>query len=121
MEVYKTFGFLMPRNTGQQGNGEYGVNIRFTPGTGREQKLQALRQMDIGDLVYVPGHVLMHIGDVDGDPWVIHDVSLFRYIDASGEYYEGTLNGVSVTPLIPLWGSRESPYVDQVYDIKKIR
>lgn len=121
MEVYKTFGFLMPRNTGQQGAGEYGINIRFSPGTDREEKLRALRQMDTGDLIYVPGHVLMHIGDIDGKPWVIHDVSVFRYIGANGEYYQGTLNGVSVTPLIPLWGSKESPYVDLVYDIKKIR
>ncbi len=121
MEVYKTFGFLMPRNTGQQGTGAYGKNTRFTNDAGREEKLAALKQMDIGDLVYVPGHVLMHIGDVDGEPYVIHDVSVFRYIDANGEYYEGTLNGVSVTPLTPLWGSRESPYIDLVYDIKKIR
>jgi len=121
MEVYKTFGLLMPRNTGQQGNGEYGVNTRFGDAANHEEKLQALRHMDTGDLVYVPGHVLMHIGDVGGEPWVIHDVSVFRYIDANGEYYEGTLNGVSVTPLIPLWASPESPYVDQVYDIKKIR
>jgi len=121
MEVYKTFGFLMPRNTGQQGDGEYGVNTRLTAEMDREEKLRALKQMDTGDLVYVPGHVLMHIGDVGGEPWVIHDVSVFRYIDANGAYYEGTLNGVSVTPLVPLWGSRESPYVEQVYDIKRIR
>jgi len=121
MEIYKTFGFLMPRNTGQQGNGGYGVNTRFSGNAGREEKLQALEHMDIGDLVYVPGHVLMHVGDVDGEPYVIHDVSVFRYIDAGGGYYEGTLNGVSVTPLIPLWGSPESPYIDQIYAIKKIR
>jgi len=77
--------------------------------------------MDIGDLIYVPGHVLMYIGNVDGEPYVIHDVSVFRYIDDDGEYYEGTLNGVSVTPLIPLYGSRESSYVEQMYNIKRVR
>jgi len=121
MEVYKTFGILMPRNTGQQGTGSFGANTRFTDNSSREEKLQALKKMDIGDLVYVPGHVLMYIGDVNGEPYVIHDVSVFRYIDENGEYYEGTLNGVSVTPLIPLYGSRESPYVDLVYNIKSIR
>jgi cell wall-associated NlpC family hydrolase len=121
MEIYKTFGFLMPRNTGQQGSSAYGLNTRFTPGSSRQEKLQALKHLDIGDLIYVPGHVLMYIGDVDGEPYVIHDVSVFRYIDENGEYYEGTLNGVSVTPLIPLYGSRESPYVDLIYNIKRIR
>jgi len=111
----------MPRNTGQQGEGSFGENTRFTEQSSREEKLRALKNMDIGDLIYVPGHVLMYIGDVDGEPYVIHDVSVFRYTDENGEYYEGTLNSVSVTPLIPLYGSRESPYVDLIYNIKRIR
>ena len=121
MEIYKTFGILMPRNTGQQGSGDFGENSRFTSESNRDEKLGALKRMDVGDLIYVPGHVLMYIADVNGEPYVIHDVSVFRYIDESGEYYEGTLNGVSVTPLIPLYGSIESTYVDQVYNIKRIR
>lgn len=121
MEVYKTFGILMPRNSGQQGAGSFGENTRFSPESNREEKLDALKRMDIGDLIYVPGHVLMYIGDVNGEPYVIHDVSVFRYIDENGEYYEGTLNGVSVTPLIPLYGTRESPYIDLIYNIKRIR
>jgi hypothetical protein len=121
MEVYKSFGILMPRNTGQQGSGDFGENTRFTADSTREEKLQALERMDIGDLIYVPGHVLMYIGDVDGRPYVIHDVSIFRYTDEDGEYYEGTLNSVSVTPLLPLHGTRESTYVDLMYNIKRIR
>jgi cell wall-associated NlpC family hydrolase len=121
MEVYKSFGIFMPRNTGQQGESDYGINTRFTAESTREEKLQALKKMDIGDLIYVPGHVLMYIGDVYGEPYVIHDVSIFRYTDQSGQYYEGTLNSVSVTPLIPLYGTKDSTYLDLMYNIKKIR
>lgn len=121
MEVYKTFGIYMPRNSGQQGESDFGQNTRFTSQNTRQEKLAALKQMDIGDLVYVPGHVLMYIGDVDGEPYVIHDVSIFRYTDENGDFYEGTLNSVSVTPLIPLYGTRESTYVDLMYNIKRIR
>jgi len=63
----------------------------------------------------------MYIGDVDGQPYVIHDVSVFRYTDENGKYYEGVLNGVSVTPFIPLYGSRESKYIDLISNIKRIR
>lgn len=121
MEIYKTFGFQMPRNTGQQGSGSFGENIRFTDQSSREDKLEVLGKMDVGDLIYVPGHVLMYIGDVNGEPYVIHDVSIFRYMDENDEYYEGVLNGVSVTPLIPLYGSRVSPYIDLMYNVKRIR
>ena len=121
MEVYKTFGIQMPRNTGQQGSGSFGENTRFTPESSREEKLKALESLDVGDLMYVPGHVLMYIGDVDGEPYVIHDVSVFRYIDENGERYKGTLNGVSVTPLVPLYGSEKSTYIDLIYNIKRVR
>lgn len=121
MEVYKTFGIYMPRNTGQQGASNFGKNTRFTPDSTTEEKLLALKDMEIGDLIYVPGHVLMYIGDVDGQPYVIHDVSVFRYTDDNGEYYEGTLNSVSVTPLIPLYGTRDSSYLELMYNIKSLR
>lgn len=121
MEVYKTFGIQMPRNSAQQGSGDFGENTRFTDSSSREQKLQAISRMDVGDLIYVPGHVLMSIGDADGEPYVIHDVSVFRYTDENGEYYEGTLNGVSVTPFIPLYGSKDSTYVELMYNIKRVR
>lgn len=121
MEIYKSFGIHMPRNTGQQGSSAFGENTRFTANSTQEEKLQALKKMDIGDLIYVPGHVLMYIGNAEGQPYVIHDVSVFRYTDDHGKYCEGVLNGVSVTPLMPLYGSRESTYVDLIYNIKRIR
>ena len=121
MEIYKTFGIQMPRNTGQQGSGNFGENTRFTADSSLEEKLKALKKMDIGDLIYVPGHVLMYIGDVGSQPYVIHDVSVFRYTDENGEHYEGVLNGVSVTPFLPLFGSRESKYIELISNIKRIR
>jgi len=121
MEIYKSFGIYMPRNTGQQGAAEIGENTRFSEHSTPEEKLLALGNMDVGDLIYVPGHVLMYIGDVDGEPYVIHDVWLFRYTDDNGDYYEGTLNSVAVTPLIPLYGTKDSTYIDLMYNIKRLR
>jgi len=78
-------------------------------------------QLDVGDLIYVPGHVLMHIGTADGQPHVIHDVSVFRFMDENGEYQEKALNGVMVAPFIGLRESRDATYVDKIYNLKKIR
>jgi hypothetical protein len=39
-------------NTGQQGSGAFGKNTRFTVDSRQEEKLQALQNMDIGDLIY---------------------------------------------------------------------
>jgi hypothetical protein len=120
-EVYKTFGILMPRNSGQQGLSSMGNNTRFTEDSSQQDKLDAFESLDAGDLIYIPGHVMMYIGHVDDQPYVIHDVSGLSYIDENGEYYKGVLNGVSVTPLIPLHLSQETTYVDKMYNIKKVR
>ncbi|GAB3036391.1 NlpC/P60 family protein [Bowmanella dokdonensis] len=120
-EIYRTFGILMPRNSGQQGKGSYGQNRRFDANSSEEDKLSALRQLDVGDLIYFPGHVVMYLGDEQGEPYVIHDVHGMAYQDAQGNYYQGGLNGVSVTPLLPMRLSSSISYLDRIYTIKSIR
>lgn len=120
-EVYKTFGLYLPRNSGQQGKSELGENTRFDESSSHQDKLAALSKMDTGELVYIPGHVMMFIADVDGKPYVIHDVSGLSYFDSNDDLYVGVLNGVSITPLLPLQLSEQTSYIDKMYNIKRIR
>ena len=120
-EVYKSFGLLMPRNSGQQGSGEYGINHRFDKQTTAQQKHKVVNNMQVGDLIYIPGHVMMYLGEQDGEPYVIHDVKGLGYNKADGSFYSSSLNGVSVTPLLPLRLSQKTSYLDRIYNIKRIR
>ncbi|GAA5134528.1 SH3 domain-containing protein [Thalassotalea piscium] len=120
-EIYKTFGVLMPRNSGQQGKANYGNSIDFTTESKKEDKLAAIKQLEVGDLVYIPGHVVMYLGEDNGQPYVIHDVKGMSYFTEDNKYYKGTLNGVSVTPLLPLQLSESKSYIDRIYNIKQIR
>lgn len=127
-EIYRSFGILMPRNSGDQGGSDYGIDTRFAgdPEQQLDAKLANISTMQVGDLIYIPGHVMMYIGldDQDGKskkPFVIHDVKGLAYFDQQGEFYRGTLNGVSVTPLLPLRASLETSYLDLIYNIKRIR
>lgn len=120
-EVYKSFGLLMPRNSGQQGSSEYGINHRFDKQSTEQQKREVVDNMQVGDLIYIPGHVMMYVGEQDGQPYVIHDVKGLGYNKADGSFYSGSLNGVSVTPLLPLRLSQKTSYLDRTYNIKRIR
>jgi len=111
---------LMPRNSGQQGKGEYGTNFRFTKESKTSDKLAVLKQLQIGDLIYIPGHVMMYLGQENEQPVVIHDVKGLAYWKPDGEYYSGVLNAVSVTPLLPLQLNKETTYLDKIYNIKRI-
>jgi len=115
-EIYKSFGLLMPRNSGQQAKGAYGQNHLFGKDTAKADKLKVIESMQVGDLIYIPGHVMMYLGQENSKPYVIHDVKGLSYIDESDEVYRGTLNGVSVTPLLPL-----KNYVNNITNIKRIR
>lgn len=120
-EVYRSMGILMPRNSGDQGKSTIGSNSRFEKETPRADKEALLRTSLVGDLVYIPGHVMMILGQ-DGDmPFVIHDVTGLGYLAEDGSIYEGTLNGVSITPLLTLQSSKTRTYVDAVYNVKSIK
>lgn len=119
-EIYKTFGIPLPRNSGDQSRSTIGVNKRFADDD-HSGKMSALQKLDVGDLIYIPGHVVMVIGEIDNKPYVIHDVSNLKYRSDDGEYYSGVLSGVSVTPFLPLSVSPEISFVDSIQTIKSIR
>ena len=110
----------MPRNSGQQGQGSYGRNLRFDAQSSQQQKLEAVRQAKVGDLLYFPGHVSMFIGMVQQQPFMIHSVNTLIYPTDNG-LYQGRLNGVVVTPLMPRQANTEQSYLDALYAIKSLR
>ena len=81
----------------------------------------ALAQAAPGDLLYFPGHVSIYLGTVAQQPFMIHDVNGLYYPQADGSLYQGKLNGVVVTPLLPLNANAEQSYLDALYAIKSLR
>jgi len=119
-EVYRSFGVQLPRNTRDQGVSPAFNRIAFTAVDTHEARLAVLNQLQVGDLVYIPGHVMMVIGHDRGMPYVIHDTTGFAYRNGS-EIAHVDLNGVSVTPLTPLLGGKDQSFVDRIYSIQRIR
>jgi cell wall-associated NlpC family hydrolase len=120
-EVFRSFGFIMPRNSAEQGKGQYGRNVRFDANSGQSEKMQAIQQANIGDLFYFPGHVALFLGWVEQQPFMIHDVTTLIYARPDSTLYHGKLNGVVVTPLLGLNANAEQSYLDALYAIKSLR
>lgn len=100
-DVFASFGVRMPRNTGDQAKSPAFAHRSFDASVVREQRMRTVAALQVGDLVYIPGHVLMVIGREDGEPWVIHDVQGVSVRDGDA-LRRIPLNGVSVTPLLTL-------------------
>lgn len=120
-EIYRTFGFKLPRNSGDQMDSDIGLTDRFKRGENYNGKVNRLETAKVGDLVYIPGHVLMVLGQSGGQPFAIHDVHGMRYKNPDGSIYRGTLNGVSVTPILPMEFNDTESYVNRVLAIKTLR
>ena len=113
-EVYRSMGVQLPRNTSDQAVSPVFARRAFGEGDSREARLAAAKALDVGDLVYIPGHVMMVIGHVDGQPYVIHDTNGGSYVGDDGALVHMGLNGVVVTPLLPMAFNETETYVDRM-------
>ena len=119
-EIYRSFGVLLPRNTSAQAISPALDRTAFSDADGKATRDAAIGNLKVGDLVYIPGHVMMAIGQSNGMTWVIHDTSGGSWFDASGKRVHASLNGVSVTPLDPMMASDTARYIDRMTNIQRI-
>lgn len=120
-EVYRSMGIELPRNTSAQSVSAAFDRIAFDGDDGIDARLAVLRTLEPGDLIYIPGHVMMAIGQHDGGPYVIHDTTGITYFDARGELVRLPLNSVSVTPLLPLQSDADTRTIERITSIQRIR
>ncbi|WP_430391429.1 SH3 domain-containing protein [Dyella sp. 20L07] len=120
-DVYRSMGVQMPRNTSRQAISPVLTHQAFTDKDSHEARMKAALALQVGDLVYIPGHVMMVIGKLDDRPYVIHDTGGIAYVDGQGVMRHVALNEVSVTPLLPLMFDSKHSYVDRMTSIVHIR
>ncbi len=120
-EIYRSMGVQLPRNTSDQAVSPALNHITFDKPAGGKAREAAVANLQVGDLVYIPGHVMMVIGRIDGQPYVIHDTNGGAYLGANGKLRAMALNGVVVTPLLPMMFNQRERYVDRITSIVRIR
>ena len=118
-DIYQTFALNLPRNTSEQATMPVPQSIDLTAWSATE-KLQQLKRSQAGDLLFIPGHVMMVLGVIDGEVWVIHDANGLSIRTAAGQFEQSKLNGVSVTPLSVLLVSETESYLDVMTTIQRI-
>jgi len=119
-EVYRSFGVQLPRNTRDQGVSAAFDRIAFDEKDTRAKRLAVIRTLQVGDLVYIPGHVMLVIGRDGANTYVIHDTTGISYREG-GALRRVPLNSVAVTPLEPLQADATHSYVDRIYSVQRMR
>lgn len=88
LSIYNTFGIVMARNSSEQGKKAIGKSIDLK-GKTLSEKNKIFKTVTVGDEIYMPGHVMLYIGSVDGKTYIIHDT----------ESSSLNLKGVSITTI----------------------
>ena len=70
--IFKCFGVYLPRNSSQQ--------IKLSAdiidlNTTSEKKLKKITQLPMGSILYMPGHVMLYIGEYNGVPYILHNTT----------------------------------------------
>ncbi len=120
-EIYRSMGVELPRNTSDQAVSPALNRIALSDKDSPARRLQIARELQVGDLVYIPGHVMMVIGQIDGEPYVIHDTTGLSFHGADGKTVRAKTNGVTVSPLTPLLFNGKQTYVERMTNVQRIR
>ncbi|OPY06396.1 MAG: SH3 domain of the SH3b1 type [Syntrophaceae bacterium PtaB.Bin038] len=85
MDVFSTFGFAMPRNSRRQAAFNP-AGRRDTASLSEADKVKILKELGSRPaLLYMPGHIMIHLGVVDGKPFAIHSAWGLRESRLLGE------------------------------------
>lgn len=119
-EIYASMGLVLPRNTSAQAVSPVFKRTHFEAGDARSMRMAAINALEVGDLIYIPGHVMMYIGRIGDTPYVIHDTNGGTVQEPDGTLRSLKLNGVSVTPLTALHIDAEHDYIDRITNIVRV-
>ncbi len=120
-EVYRSLGIVLPRNTGDQARSPAFDTLLLDTDLSTPGRERALAAAQVGDLIHVPGHVMLLIGRINGEPWMIHDAHRIHILSSDGQPTALPVNGVVVTPLHGLLDSHGRPLSEVVTHIQRIR
>lgn len=76
--AYRTVGITLPRNADEQEEGA-GSKVELD-GLSGEERLKAVRALKPGSVLYLDGHAMMYLGNIEGTPYAIHSL---------GSYFSG--------------------------------
>ena len=100
-DVYRCFGFSIPRNTTWQ---QLVPNTKFDVSTLSDEEKQAfLDKMPLGALLYMKGHTMLYLGSDNGTGYAISDLGSAVLPDAepdeTGQYPIVSTYSVTIVPL----------------------
>ena len=120
MDIYRTVGIKLPRNSGEQEKYAIGKVYEMPEDMTLKEREKLFDKLTPGTCLYMSGHAMLYIGEYKGEHYMIHDFSGFYAPNESGkqEYYNS--RQVMVTPMTIGASSDGTTYLESLYNAKQI-
>lgn len=119
-DVYRTFGFTLPRNAGEQLKKGEGIKKFFDDTCSSEYKKTVFDKLPIGSAIFLDGHVGIYLGREEREYYMIHDtVGFFVEEEASKQYI--STKGVVVSPITCIYTSSGDEYLKAIIGVKTFK
>lgn len=96
LDIYRTFGIKLPRNTGQQEQVQGAISLKDK---NRQERLTIIGSLRPGTALYMPGHAMIYLGKWQNRHYIIHDAATVYEKAPNGSLKRVVLYKVTVTPL----------------------
>jgi hypothetical protein len=110
MCVYKTVGIILPRNGNHQEIGE-GLSYAFDKNATLKERIRTFENVKPGAAIFSSGHVMLYIGEDDGDHYMIHDFHSYGRRCEDDTLEKIYINEVAVTSTL-LLTSKGNKYIE---------
>jgi len=110
MDIYRTMGIIIPRDDSMQEEGAAGKYIKFI-GSIKDRE-NTLNRLKVGDPVYIKGYVVMYLGRVGNNYYVIHSGAGYGVKNKDGSIRPVTVRGVFVMEVHQLLMSGGKSYLE---------
>ena len=100
LDIFTPFGVWLPRNSAQQGKAGRVVSLQNMSAS---QKSELIRQQakPFTTLIWLPGHIVLYVGEYEGIPSIYHDIWGVSIQDETGARSRAVIGKVAVTSLSP--------------------
>jgi hypothetical protein len=119
MNIYKTMNIIIPCYTKMQEEGAAGKSIKFT-GSIKDRE-DILNQLKPGDPIYLKGHVVMYLGKVRDNHYIIHSGAGYGIKNKNGSVKPITVHGVFIMELHQLLMSGGRSYLEAFTTARKFQ
>ena len=117
MDIYRTFGIKLPRNTLEQGSKSLGRQYDLNHNMPMERKMEILEELPKVTPLYMPGHTMLYLGKDGDEYYIIHQFAEY-YVENEGILEKISMMKTAVTPVTIKTDSGKT-YLENIYLAKE--